>query len=490
MAEKNSILINRIHWDLTASDLAEARSWQDRVSRFSQTNLPALLEGVFKNYNPDDEVVFFNRLEIDLGNLENESKLADRMIDTLREVIDMQLATNGNPDRKITKRDIEKVLVEQLHFYLLHGYLPWNGSPESFRSPSELLLCLYNLTEFHLDKWIKEIASDHAARIRLIEFFSVDELKALLLHTGINIELLEAYLKFINSLLLEGGEQTARRLTVFYPLLKYYLQLNTIGVEELAQRWWHESIQQDYFTLGGLQRMRTVLENWSVAIVPTGSSWSSYFGTVSKHIASAFDREFGGVASAMDTLEDQPMEVDTFGEKEMKPPGVEQPSFFVENAGIVLVYPYLKEFFKIQNLTDSGHQFNSKTDQLKAVYWLQCIACGEADVKEYQLVLPKVLCGYAVEEPVYPVWESGTPGGEAGDELLKKAIGNWPKVQNTSVAGFRNSFLLRQGRLSEEEFCWLLHVERKGWDVLLGSLSYPLSVIKLPWMSKPLYIQW
>lgn len=490
MAETNNILINRIQWDLQASDLALARSWQDRVSAFSHNQLSGIVETVFGDHHRDDEVLIINRLEIDLGNLDDESQLSGKIADTLREMVERELTLRafGSGANVVTK-DSHRSIVEQFHFYLEHGYLPWHSFPANFMPASKLLLSLYQLGEVRLNGWMEGVVSSHAASTRLIEFFSPDELKDLLLHSGILKGVIEDYLAIINTLLRKAGEGPSPRLAIFGPLLRHFATLKSNGIKALVLLWTREGVAQGYLTAHGMDRIRSVLKDWSVAKDAAASLRPSWYQEVSAYVLAGLNGDKETPSEQEGAGEPGP-DTETSSIKTMKAVSVEQDSFFVENAGVVLVYPYLKAFFKGQGLTNAGDEFQGRKEQLCAAYWLQFIASGIKDVKEYQLVLPKVLCGYPLEAPLYPVWESDVSGEEVADELLQNAIGRWSKVQHTSVAGFRNSFLLRAGKLTEEEFNWLLHVERKGWDVLLDSLPYPLSVIKLPWMSKPLFIQW
>ncbi len=63
---------------------------------------------------------------------------------------------------------------------------------------------------------------------------------------------------------------------------------------------------------------------------------------------------------------------------------------------------------------------------------------------------------------------------------------------NTSVEALRNTFLKRKAKLSYERnrSTWLLQVEKKGYDICVEHLPWPLSIIKLPWMKENLIVDW
>ena len=52
------------------------------------------------------------------------------------------------------------------------------------------------------------------------------------------------------------------------------------------------------------------------------------------------------------------------------------------------------------------------------------------------------------------------------------------------------SFLQRPGWLGRSERGWLLRVEPASFDLLLTSLPWTLSLVKLPWMPQPLHVEW
>jgi hypothetical protein len=37
---------------------------------------------------------------------------------------------------------------------------------------------------------------------------------------------------------------------------------------------------------------------------------------------------------------------------------------------------------------------------------------------------------------------------------------------------------------------WSLQVEPTAFDVLLGSLPWAFNIVKLPWMTRPIFIEW
>ena len=74
--------------------------------------------------------------------------------------------------------------------------------------------------------------------------------------------------------------------------------------------------------------------------------------------------------------------------------------------------------------------------------------------------------------------------------LIEAVIGYWPAIGDTSIEGFRGNWLVREGILREEEDRWTLTVEKKAYDILMLKSPFSFSIIKLPWMTKPLHVSW
>lgn len=167
---------------------------------------------------------------------------------------------------------------------------------------------------------------------------------------------------------------------------------------------------------------------------------------------------------------------------------------YVENAGLVLLWPFLGRLFERLELVraeDGGDTlFRDRAALHRAVGLLQHVATGETEPAEYQLPLAKVLCGMDPAE----VFAFGDPVTAAEAEecalLLAAVIANAPVLGEMSVDGFRGSFLIRKGLLGARDGTWLLRVERMTHDILIERLPWQLSWIKLPWLEAPICVEW
>ncbi|MGD8587565.1 MAG: contractile injection system tape measure protein [Chromatiales bacterium] len=166
-----------------------------------------------------------------------------------------------------------------------------------------------------------------------------------------------------------------------------------------------------------------------------------------------------------------------------------QTEVYVNNAGLVLAAPYLPRLFEMLGLVEKS-AFNSTEAALRAVHLLQCLVDENTACPEYRLFLNKLLCGI---EPAAAVPRQIEPVEQELDilqGLLQGMIDNWKALGNTSVAGLREAFLQRQGRLQLLDDAWHLRVETKAYDMLLDQLPWSFSIIKHPWMDRVIHVEW
>ena len=162
---------------------------------------------------------------------------------------------------------------------------------------------------------------------------------------------------------------------------------------------------------------------------------------------------------------------------------------FINNAGLVILWPYLPRFFQSLGLVE-GKQFVDVAAMHRAAGLLQFLADGLPETPEYLLAFNKVLCGLPWDE----VLEFGEPVTEAEaeecDVFLQAVIANAPVLKNMSVDGFRGTFLLRKGMLRPLADMWELHVEKETYDVVLNQFPWSWKLVKLPWLEKVVVVEW
>ncbi|MFV8751764.1 contractile injection system tape measure protein [Nannocystaceae bacterium ST9] len=162
----------------------------------------------------------------------------------------------------------------------------------------------------------------------------------------------------------------------------------------------------------------------------------------------------------------------------------------VIDAGLVILWPFLERFFLRVGLLDLDRRFVDDSAAAQAIALLSQLAIEDPEPPEYLLPLAKLLCGRAPEAEARLLAPLATEAVAECDHLLRAVIGNAPVLRDMSIAGFRASFLQRQGLLSVREGTWLLQVERQPHDLVLERFPWSWSWVRLPWMTDPLRVDW
>jgi hypothetical protein len=162
---------------------------------------------------------------------------------------------------------------------------------------------------------------------------------------------------------------------------------------------------------------------------------------------------------------------------------------YVENAGLVILWPFLQNFFTHLGLIEKK-QFRDPAARQRAVGLLQYVAAADPQPPEFLLPLNKVLCGMPVDDVFDFGPEITGVEMEACTDLLTAAIHHAPILRDMSVDGFRGTFLLRQGQLSVRDGNWLLRVQRETHDIVLDRFPWSVALVRLPWMPVLMPVEW
>ncbi len=163
----------------------------------------------------------------------------------------------------------------------------------------------------------------------------------------------------------------------------------------------------------------------------------------------------------------------------------------VKNAGLVLVWPFLSTLFEKLDYLDEDGQFVSKEIQAKAVVLLHFLSTNSEEYEEYHLVLNKVMCGFPIDEPIEPGFIITETEKRLVGKLLGAVVDQWKALKNTSINALRGSFLLRNGVLyNKDHSSWILKVDKKSYDLLIGKLPWGFSMIRMRWVMYTIKVDW
>lgn len=167
---------------------------------------------------------------------------------------------------------------------------------------------------------------------------------------------------------------------------------------------------------------------------------------------------------------------------------------YIDNAGLVLTAPFLPMLFNSLNMLRKDENGKSHwPDQETAsrgVHLLQYLVDERVSAPEPLLVLNKLLCGLPLAMPVEKSIAMTDGELAACEKLLRSMLANWKALSGTSIAGLRETFFQRQGRLEQSDIGWKLQVQRKTVDVLVDQIPWSIAVIFHVWMPGALHVTW
>lgn len=160
----------------------------------------------------------------------------------------------------------------------------------------------------------------------------------------------------------------------------------------------------------------------------------------------------------------------------------------VSNAGLSLLWPLFPDLFTRLGLWGKDH-FACTQSQINAACWLDALIWADDCAHEWRMPLTKWLCGLPLDCEIE--WQA--PDEETAGKLygwlpmLSKQLPGW---RTLSTHDIRTLFLQRPGELVKTEASLKLTVQREPFDILLNDWPWPLDQLMLPWLEKPLSIDW
>jgi hypothetical protein len=173
---------------------------------------------------------------------------------------------------------------------------------------------------------------------------------------------------------------------------------------------------------------------------------------------------------------------------DMKQQSIEH-RIIINNAGLVLLWPFLPAFFNELGLT-KDEKFISKNDAIRAAWLLEYLVTGQEHNNENDIALNKFLCNILTVSVPKKHLELTYPEIKESEYLLTAVIHHWKSIEHVSIKGFRDSFLKREGELIFEREAVILRVDKYALDILLDQIPWSIAIIQLTWMEKPIIVEW
>jgi hypothetical protein len=489
-----------------------------------KNEIPQLLENVFDEIAGENEIIRINTLHIDLGtlsagNFKNEFKA--QLAQQIKKVITQKKAENffSNNDIVVIKK--EQSLLEAFKHFLRYGIKPWFTSIKTLQQWQIEILNNFSQQNWqNTGAWLKENLSGQPVILeRLINQFSDEVLIKILKELSSFNEnewsvIYNDLTALYNALAVwENNIRTNVWYDSFLKFLKQQPHKNPLYLQVSA-------IFKQYRKSVGTAGYLDALNYISIILdqKETGKKDKSlpyeHLRSLEEKIHSNVIRDAIKEASenaiksiSAKSLEKIPEEVEPDKisdetnadklttkdqDKKLKKKAadeIEGEIQYVINSGIVILHPFLQMYFDGLGLIKEK-KFTDVDVCKRAVLLLHFLATGETSIAEFDLLLQKIMCGLSLEETIPAVLEITDSERAESEKLLLSVINYWPPLKNTSIAGLRNTFLQREGKLEKKENGWRLTIEQRTVDILLDKLPWGFSTIQLPWMNEMLSVDW
>jgi hypothetical protein len=450
-----------LHVDLKGSE-PDGFALQHRLADLYYTRLLPAIEKALDKCSVPGKLLVIDRLEIDAGTIDLnriDQDLATSLVEALVPGIQYEAARNS-AGQKDTSQDIfyreeEENTWEAFMYFLKNGFLPWSYKLPADKNLEEILAELL-IDEFpHRNNTLPiariahTLTSTHQVK-RLVLQFSEPFIKMLLekISSGSSEEM-ESVTNDLKFKFLPPGEfNQVRKLILEKSILQASAGIH-ISKERISKLVLEELRSKPDLFL----KVATVFDNEGAE---TGLADMNPF------------------ISGINTAEEISNKETTEG-------------IYIENAGLVLLHPFLPRFFEALGISKESVILQPE----KALVLLHYLTTGMKTAPEYELVLPKILCNIPLSSSLPLEIDIAVNEAEEASALLDAVIKHWEALRNTSRDGLRGTFLLRPGKLSlKNDGDWLLQVESQTYDILLNQLPWGITMIKLPWMEKMIWVEW
>jgi len=478
MNDSGRHIIRKVAFNFKFNGNSPGLELQEEVTLWCRDVLGPALDSALADFDDPAAYHFINRLQLDID-LESSAdwrkELGERLISGLKQNIRSGITGAGS---QVLKRSHSESFSVILAHFLKTGTLPWNSRFNSLDGfDGELRIWLGETTSSEIKKLITENATQ-ASMLRLSSIRGMETFILLLSKiSDQNSDNLQMIFDDSQRLILSMTDDQQMQELLWKELRISFLEFLTkeIRAEDLQPLFsgWLKRSYELYRVYPGnidieqisTEDIRRILKVWKKEIPEILLK-----NTINK--PSPATHSITKASSVQGSSDEMAKELEE--------------GIFISNAGTVIIAPFLPLLFSRTGLSNGP----SISDVSAALVLVNYCITGQKEAAEFDLLLPKILCG-ARPEMVFEM-SSHMPVKyfEEADEMLSSAIEYWTALKSTSVQGLQESFLKRSGKLVFKNDEWILNVEQKPYDMLLQQLPWNIGMIRLPWMENLLRTQW
>lgn len=415
-----------------------------------------ITDEVLSKYATDDEFIIIDKLDLDLGSF-SSSSFSERFEDLFKLEMTQKIEAALRQSKTHYKQRLQERQQEIGYHYLENGVLPWFAQVNAF----DLDAFIQESMQLDEQKFIQFLLHHSSDKIwRRIALQSNDGTQEILVNKIPNLKSARQYLsKYLDWLVAQNKVLTA-------PINQWKTMLNAFL----------------------LKNSHVIITHYPAAIKT--SLCTNFVNNMASEIPEIHQNNLLQVlVQHPDFVEDNSSNIISHEITQFESNKNSTLVYSVQNAGLVLIAAFLKEFFKNLNLTEDGKWIDFESQE-KAVHLLHFFATGETHTGEYAMTFEKLLCGIHPEFPIKKNVLITEQDRKEIQELTASIISHWRVLKNTTIEGLRTNFLHREGLMHKEDENWVLSIERKTMDLLLDSIPWRISQILLPWNEYFINVEW
>jgi len=547
-------IINREILELKVPDRENALPIQNKAAEIIKYRLNPALDELFSKISNKDEVVSINRLVIDVGTLstdkidedfiqlaiKNAEEELSRILFKIRKTgVKGGSAKSTNGTEQVTLKSRKANYLDQFIHFLKTGNLSWWKTSEATDYQDKLFEEIVALDKTLVMQQVLPLLKVSSIRKRFVYQFTNEQLVQFFEFTGVKApKALFNISKEIGRIVGDKGKFSEIFRTEFWlklfslmaekKQLETNIQILDFLYSVLSNSLEKQSVSRKKFALTSILTIfwpsaEKVPNEMDLLVLATVISYAENRGVTSKKVIEFIqspefkkhnkklkqlmvdlikriqtDKNKDRISSKgfinKGTKEEMPEIMFDAKQKDQIRTAENQvmqgEEIVIANAGLVILYPFLKHFFDGLGLLDKKLQFKSPDHSFKAVHLLQFIATQSKVNSEFELSLNKILCGLEIWEPIPQKINFLKSDLKECDNLLKTVLERWAVLKTNKTEALRETFINREGILVFENNGWNLNVERNSFDVLIDKLPWGISIIKLPWSSQIIHVEW
>ena len=488
MEQKNKNIIRREIVNFRFDDGGDGIAIQQNIAAWCRDILNPQIDALIETFKASDEIIFIPQIKIDID-IDNkaawQNEVTEKIMQQLKEKLDTAAA--GNTEG-ITVKTQSQNFSDSLLYYLKHGFLPWNAqikNKDEFKTAFAAWLSVLSSAE--IKYFLQEI--DNAEKTERLMQAAGEKSTALLIATVSNQSqnYVSALLRDIKLIAETVSKQKAISVNKYFYFIQKFILLClktdiTYPPGSVEKLWVDDIIKTEKLNAGVINtdliktaELKNIIhQHQRIKKEMAGKTdWINELPSAKKIKSTEKNKSKNKQAGNGKTITDE--------QKKELAEGI-----FINNTGAIIIAPFLTALFEKTGIDRD----NKIIDEDAALILIHYCVTGNTSPAEFELVLPKILCGIMPEQAVNTNKKISKKYLNEANEMLASVIEYWNVLKDTSIDALRETFLQREGKLSFSNDKWLLQVEQKPYDMLLQHIPWNISMVRLPWMQHVITTEW